>query len=279
MFEISKRNLYINQFENITDLSIYLDKPRKQGRDDASEHGSESFTGTKNYKEAYDFLKYGDENLYSKIKKEKEKLNIDKFLGNVSNRLRYEKRIYGAIPNVPAYLINNPINMISPEKNQLSHRILNIFLDIGVCCGVDTDEIIRNGMLYLNVIDLLEKKGYRCNLYAGASTRCDDKNFYMLVRVKTDREPLNMKKICFPLASPSMLRRIFFRWEEVFDYDFDITNRNYGRDVELSCVSEQLNENLKQNFIVWSYNDGDGNSRTIETILDDLEKQGIKIKD
>lgn len=274
---IKDKKFYLTLFDNITDLANYLKRRRKPGRDNASDTSSEHFSGTKDFKEALEFMKYGDEELYKKIKEEKRKINIEKMLGNVSNRQRYEQRIYGCIPNVPIYLIGSPINMINPEKNMLSHRILNIFLDIAVHGDVDKEDIIRNGIAYLNVIDLLEKKGYRCNLFAGTSSKYGAHHMYMYVKVKTDREPLNLKKICFPLASPSMLRRIYFKWAEVFDYDLDITNDGYGRCEDEKTTKEYLDKFLKSNFIVWSYNE-DGHSRSIEKIIENLKnKYGIQV--
>lgn len=279
MIEINKKNTYINLFENITDLTTYLKKPRKEGRDNESETGSFDFTGTRSYSEAFDLLKYGDEELFKEVKDKRKKINIDKLLGDVSNRLRYENRMYGAVPNVPAYLLNNPINMINPEKNKISHRVLNIYLNLSVNGGVNKDKIIENGILYLTIIDLLEKKGYRCNLYVGDSStvRFSDDDFHMYVRIKTDKEPLNMKKICFCLANPSMLRRIYFRWCEVFDWDRNVTC-GYGHVEDDKFTKEKLGKYLKKDFIVWSYSK-ETNLKDIDKIIEELEKQGIKIKD
>ena len=102
------------------------------------------------------------------------------------------------MPNVPAYLIGNPLNMINTEIGRISHKVINKFLSIGVPCHIDKEEITIRGLIYLTVIDLLEKAGYRCNLYAGvtASGSCAE---YMYVRIKTDREPLNLKKLVLGL--------------------------------------------------------------------------------
>ena len=276
MLEISKSDTYITLFDNITELANYISRPRKPGRENSSERSGPAFSGTNSYEEAFNGLKYGDEKLYNEIKKEREKINIDKFLGNVANRTKYENRVYGCVPNVPAYLTKNPVNMINPEKNIISHKIVNIFLNVGVSGGVDKEDIIRNGITYLNVIDLLDKAGYRCNLYAGVSAR-DDDYFFMYVKVKTDREPLNIKKVAFPIVSPSMLRRIYFKWAEVFDYDKDITQWGYGGVVGNETTKEYLKENIKEDFILWDYHDG-SNSKSIEKILEDLKQQGITIQ-
>ena len=66
-----------------------------------------------------------------------------------------------------------------------------------------TTELMKN-------IIKLEKDGYRCNLYVCEYNR-DDNGYGFMLKLKTDREILNIKKLCFPLVSSSFLRRIAFR--------------------------------------------------------------------
>lgn len=282
MLEINDGKHYINVFDNITEIASYVTtKQRKPGRDNSSEHTDDiSFYGTTCFEKAIELLKYGDENLYSKIKEEKSKIDIDKILGNATKRQNYENRVYGCVPNVPAFLKGDPINMIHMEMNRPSHKIINIFLNIRVGGFTSAEHIIKMGAKYLSVIDLLEKKGYRCNLYSGTANEDDftdgNKWCYMLVRVKTDREPLNLKKICFTLANPSMQRRVKFRWMEVNDFDANFTS-GYGGADEREHTKKILEEKLKDNFIVWTYENQDGNTN-IEEILENLKKEGITIE-
>lgn len=282
MLEINDKKTYINVFDNITELTKYIDKKeRKEGRDNDSESTWDSdFFGTKNFKEAYNLLKYGDEKLYNKIKIESKKINIDKIIGANNQKLKYKNNFYGCIPNIPVYLKNQPINMINPEKNQPANKILNIFLNIRVNGNIEAEEIMKIGLKYLTIIDILEKNGYRCNLYSGCAN--ENSNIsgvysYLLLRVKTDKEPLNLKKICFTIAHPSMQRRIKFRWMEVNDFEYDFTN-GYGSKDEPKHTKKVLDSKLKDNFIIWTYEDGI-KSKDIEKILEDLKNDyGIKIE-
>ena len=281
MVSYENSSTYINMFDNLTDLSQYLtSKKRKKGRDKSSESGSYSFTGTSSYEEAFNLFKYGDEELYKKFKDEKAKIKIDELLGNAVRRQKYVNRNYGCVPNVPAYLIGNPLNMINTEIGRISHKVINIFLSIGVPFHIDKEEITRRGLIYLTVIDLLEKAGYRCNLYAGVTTS-QSRAEYMYVRIKTDREPLNLKKLVFPLAHPSMLRRIYFRWAEVNDYDYDITTSGYGSNDSTSAITEKMKNLYKEDFILWTYvdiySDGSHTAKDIEKIIEELKEKGIKL--
>ena len=280
MLSFESKDNYINLFDNITDLSQYLSsKKRKEGRDKSSEDSDSSFSGTKSFQEAFDLFRYGDEELYKKFKEQSSKINIDKLLGNAVRKQKYVNRNYGCVPNVPNYLIGNPLNMINAEIGRISHKVINIFLSIGVPWTVDKEDIINTGIIYLSVIDLLEKAGYRCNLYAGV-TASSAKHEYMYVRIKTDREPLNLKKLVFPLVHPSMLRRIYFRWAEVNDYDYDITG-GYGKNDDEKTILNNMKKIYNEDFILWTYNNigknKDHNIKKIEEILEDLKKKGIEL--
>lgn len=276
MIEINKNNSYINVFDNINEVNQYITtRHHKDGRDNSSQDkGDADWYGTNSFEEATNKLIHGDEDLYNRINDEIKKLNLDKMLGNVSNKLKYEHRTYGCIPNIPAYLTNNPLNMINPEKTELSHKVLNIFLNIRVGCGTDGEKVVKIGSKYLAVIDLLEKAGYRCNLYSGVANGKYGDKCLLMVKVKTDREPFNLKKICFTIANPAMQRRIKFRWMEVNDGK-DFTNSGYGSTCDSDDIKKML-ELTRQDYIVWNY-ERNNSAFKIEDIIKELEEQGIKI--
>ena len=286
MIEFKSTGVYFNAFDNIAELSKYVtERPRKPGRNDESEREekcgfySSGFYGTKDFNEAICLLKDGDLKLYESIKTEKKKINIEKIIGVNNQRLKYQNRLYGAVPNVPSYLKGLPINMINAEKKTPANRVLNIMLNIRVSGGVEDEEIKKIGSKYLTIIDILEKNGYRCNLYSGCANCSCGVHSYMLVRIKTDKEPLNLKKICFTIANPSMQRRIKFKWMEVNDCQYDFTRDGYGGQDSEQSIKKNVDEIMKDNFIIWGYEDGN-KAKPIEMIIEDLkEKYGIRIGD
>lgn len=283
MLEIKKSNLYLTMYDNLTEFSCYLDNRKtKPGRNNESSNDGESFSGTKSYEEAYNLFKYGDESLLSKIKREINKVDISKVIGNVNNKLKYEGRVYGVVPNVPIYLKGLPINMINPERTIPNNRIVNIILTVGVPWYITKEDIMETGAIYLNVLDLLEKRGYRVNLYVADTTESCGNNSISCIRVKTDREPLNLKKICFPIAHPSMLRRIFFRYDEVNDGNFDVTHNGYGKAMQKKEVDKIIKNELKEDYIIWTFVDKEEDDRhtikDLKKIIKDLESQGINIE-
>lgn len=278
MKEVKKNNDYLNVFNNISEFLNYLEtKPHKSGRDNASqERGNKSWNGTNSYKDAVELARYGDDELFEKLNSEIKKLNINSMLGNAKRRNVYFNDVYGFIPNVPNMMVNSPLTMINIKKDGLSQRVVNIFLNVRVSSWVDGDDVIKIGLKYLNVIDILEKRGYRCNLYSGvANSSYGGKHCCLMVRVKTDREPLNLKKICFTIANPAMQRRLKFKWMEVNDGP-DFTS-GYGQAESESYIKDLLSRELKDNFVIWNY-ESENKSKTIEQLVNDLKKDGIDIE-
>ena len=124
MIEIKKKDIYINLFDNISELTHYLTRPIKSDRASESEKNDYSFTRTRTYDESVNLFKYGDEDLYKRIKQNKSQINVEELLGNVIKRRSYQKNVYGCVPNVPAYLMSNPINMLLREESNVSQKIL-----------------------------------------------------------------------------------------------------------------------------------------------------------
>lgn len=278
MLEINDGTNYINVFDNINELTKYITtKKRKPDRRRESEDDDYDFFKTKDFNEAVELLKYGDEELYNQINLERKKIDLSKIIGAENQRLRYENNVYGCVANVPMYLKGIPKDMILPQKNRPGNKILNIFLNIRVSGGVSSETITNIGVKYLTILDILEKNGYRCNLYSGcANEGCGSHYSYLMLRIKTDKEPLNLKKICFTIAHPSMQRRIKFKWMEVNDFEYNFTN-GYGHPDEIEHTKYVIDKKLKDNFIIWTYENGI-KGKSIEQLLKDLEKDyGIKI--
>lgn len=278
MYQYKKNNIYLNQFENITELANYVSKRKTvSGRNsDSMQEGdsAERFTTTKSLEEAIELFRYGDEALLEKIKEEQKKFDIDKFLGNAIKRNNYTNEVYGSVPNVPLYLIGaSPVNMITKKPLSISHKVVNIFLNIRVNGGTSAKTIIKIGSMYLTLIDLLEKHNYRCNLYSGTVNDVHGETHILMVKVKTDREPLNLKKICFTIANPSMQRRIKFRWMEVNDADEFAYGYGGYRTKEES--TEALKKVFKEDYYIWTYEDAEGSN--IDNLVAELEKQGLKL--
>jgi hypothetical protein len=126
----------------------------------------------------------------------------------------------------------------------------------------------------------LEKGGYRCNLYIGDASQCSGEKTYCLTKIKTDREPFNIKKNIFTIMNPGFFRRILFKWCESCNSEVEFTQDGYGRPITSDeTIKSDLDKTLKGNFMIWTFQKN-SNEVTIEKVLEDLEKKyGIKLGD
>jgi hypothetical protein len=77
---------------------------------------------------------------------------------------------------------------------------------------VDPQDIINRGAAVVALIDKIQSEGQRVELIAFChiAGRRNDR-LIMAVTVKRPEEPIDMDRVAFALAHPSMLRRAFFR--------------------------------------------------------------------
>lgn len=281
MFRYKKKGEMILQiFPNVSEFYKYVKStPRRKGAKKESEDTGRSFAYTDTLEEAYDLLLKTDDKLYKKYQNTK-KIDIEKILGNRINRKKFKDDIVGFTPNVPNYIRGVPLNMINEIPKNISQKCLNIFINIDVSAFVDTSEMLKAGTLYIQIIDLLEKTGYRCNVYTGITVDGNSGEIGVCYfKIKTDREPFNIKKCIFPLSNPAMFRRIFFKWIECTEFDNELTKNGYGAPLrDEQRTKEIIGKHLKTNAIVWNFQTMKGISE--DKIIEKLEKDyGIKIGD
>lgn len=196
-------------FNSISELMTELDNaPVIPGRDDSSEdrdRGS-SWCDTSSWEEAHDNMIYGK--IYDNISADLKKYKTN----GCKDKPTIKKDVVGHSVNVPLYLSGAPRCMYK-RMNTINNKIINIIYNCSVPCMVDQDDIVKTTTELMKNIIKLEQDGYRVNLYIMEYNDNDD-GYGFLLKLKTDRETLNIKKLCFPLVSSSFLRRIDFRIKE-----------------------------------------------------------------
>ena len=179
--------------------------------------------------------------------------------------------VVGFMPNIPNYILGIPTNMIRDNRTMINSKVLNIFINISAAWYIDKEDIKRNAAKYVYAINRLEEEGYRCNVYTGSAGERRDKKNLLVVKIKSDKEPMNLAKMSFPLCHPSMLRRLKFKWMETIPIDF---GSGYGQsitsDVEISTLLKNIFGNIK--FIVLSVSSSPGK---IGDVIDMLKKKGM----
>lgn len=171
------------------------------------------FTGTQSFDEAQSLLKNGWEDMSNKIS---QKLKADNVEIKPSMAYRNTLGVQGFQPVVPLYLQGVPQNMASRRMVPVKQKIITLNKSISYSAFWTIDGIMEESIKAFKLIKRLEAQNYRCmlNLVFGSSSST---NAYVIkIKLKSPNEKLNISKLSFPLVNPSMLRRLIFRFIEVY---------------------------------------------------------------
>ena len=76
-------------------------------------------------------------------------------------------------------------------------------------CGTDAKDIMNAGLTVLKIAYSLERKGFRVRIDVNPFlARSSREETCALVCVKDWRQPIDIKKVAFPIAHPAMFRRL-----------------------------------------------------------------------
>ena len=202
-------------FNSIADVVNYIDITERTlpyQRYHASDSNNYGFTGTHTMEEARELLFHGWEDGAKQLKS---KVNVN----NNGYRSKAFYDIAGFQCSVPRYLQGIPTNMINNKKVVQKQKVVNITKDFGYSGATSTQTMMRESVKFLQAVDKLEKQGMRCNVFVSVVTRSRKSKGYIDIRVKVkdSSQRMNLKQLAFPLAHPSMFRRIVFGLIERLD--------------------------------------------------------------
>lgn len=280
-------NVVYEEFNDIEDLLETLaSRPNNEIMRD--EHSSEkedsSFSKTSSYKEATDLLRNGYTEILGDVKSAVRKNN--KFIYQYQERQRKVKNMpIGFIPNVPNALQNKPDSMINILQKPKKRKTINIIYAMSGSCGESADVFVKAGAALVSALNLIEISGIQTRLSVsfmasesnygffsfGHETREEDKQLiFPILRVKNYGERFNLTKICFPMAHPSMFRRIGFKYLETCPQLTDSNFANgYGRVPELGKIRAAVDTD--ENTYILNTRFIKDNDYDIHKILKELE--------
>lgn len=130
--------------------------------------------------------------------------------------------VVGSTPIVSNALRGLPNSMYAYDRNPVRDKIITLVMDIGVSATVDVQEFRDWGSRMIGEALALERAGHRVkidccasfNMYDRASGEHTTFNHVLRVPLKSENNPIDIKRVCFPLAEASFLRRILFDWYE-----------------------------------------------------------------
>lgn len=228
-------------------LSVIGNRPNNKvmRNQHASETNGKDFTGTASYKDAVDLFQNGYTEILPKIKNGMAKiLNL-----NVQNqpRRRIQTGIVGYAPHVPNAILGLPNSMILTESQPQKIKAISIVYSPTQNCMTDAKEFVKCGIVLLSIIQTLELRGIRVNLkIMFYCAECGTEYVFPTIKLKDYREHMDIQKLCFPLAHPSMFRRFGFKWLETIDGIKNNWDFGYGRtitDYNDPHIINQLSDN------------------------------------
>lgn len=205
--------------------------------------GSESFTKTKNFEEAVELFKNGWSDMAGKLV---QKLKVIESKTEPTMKPKNTLGMCGYQAIVPLYLQGVPNNMVNKKMVPVKQKVITLNKSIDYNAGTSSDQIINESIKAMQIVKKLEAQGYRCNLNIVLGTQEKGKGFFIKVRIKSANEKMNISKLAFPLVHPSMLRRLFFRFIEVYPNITKDFLYGYGA----PSTSNQLRETFKGEYLL-----------------------------
>lgn len=177
----------------------------------SSKKGDSYFTQTNSFEEAWELMTYGWRDASKEMTGKYKKMRDFKQTGMA---LSMKPDVMGFQPIVPNWLANQPMSMVNARMDVKKQKVLNMVKIITYHGGMSAKTMMEDGIKTLVMIDTLERAGYRINLEVCDMGLAGGEYLGSMVRVKNANERFNIAKVAFPVAHPSMLRRMVFRFVE-----------------------------------------------------------------
>ena len=186
-----------------------------------AEHGSVTndkwWTKTESFEEAVNLFKNGWSDMATKLV---QKLKVIESKTEPTMKPRNKLDVCGYQAIVPLYLQGVPNNMVNKKMVPVKQKVITLNKSLDYNGGTSSDKIVEESIKAMQIVKKLEAQGFRCNLNICLGTSAgwgkDARQFIIKVRIKSANEKMNISKLAFPLVHPSMLRRLFFRFIEVY---------------------------------------------------------------
>lgn len=209
--------------------------------EDSSESGSDDFTGTSSYDEAIKLLTCGYTDILDKLSLGIKKTS--KFLENTDfSKSHIVEDVQGITPVIPNYLQGLPKTMCYRSTVPRKVKTINIIYSPNENSSHSSDEFIDAGVVLLSVIRAIEKSSISIKLDCMFSDAIKNNEAVVgIVKIKDYKDRLDLQKLCFPIAHPSMLRRVGFKYLETApDMKESGFSFGYGQTPDLEKIEEFL---------------------------------------
>lgn len=247
---MKEENMYVTEYHSLTEfLSDITSRPNNTFFKDR--HSSETYESTstrdkwyntEDFQQASYLLTHGWDSAAKKMATKVKLTNA------TSTAVRSSKPAYGVVgsqASVPRYLQGIPTNMVSRQMTYAKQKVVTITKGISYNSRWKPDDILAECIKALQIIQSMENGGQRVRLNVIWCVTAGNGKAHTICKVcvKQPDERLNLSKMAFALAHPSMLRRIFFKWMETDDFTKHDMGYAYGYPASQDVRNKVLEEN------------------------------------
>ena len=214
-----KSKISVLAFDNTSELAKYLktvptNNIWKNKNLDSDQEKSSGFNDFNSLKEAVQALEYGTDMYYKDFKKNKKKVQDFIRKREQNKNASYKNDRVGFIPIVPKVIQGHPVNMVNQDIRPKPYPTARILIDKSNSAGINSKNMCEFYSIIFVLIQLLENKGIRCEIWTVEAGECGDEITIHKLKLKNYTQPLNTFKIQFPIIASDYLRRIVFRLME-----------------------------------------------------------------
>lgn len=211
----------IQKFESMLEFTNQVKLPRAEDNTYCSsgKSGDKDWAGTNNFPQAVELAENGWPDGLKKIKKAIEDLEA---LPVMEPLPVFD--VCGEAFNLDAVLTGQPENMfyfIPQESNK--PRVIPISFAFNFTAKTNSREIIKRGAAIASAVNDLENQGFRVELYAHKLTRHpgneSGNDLFTIIKIKDADQHLDLERLVYIAAHPSMNRRLGFKLCEQYGRD------------------------------------------------------------
>ena len=201
-----------------------------------------SWLGVESYEQALGLLEEGYQPVVEEMK-----TMIKTNLQGEAKRISFHNDVVGYAPIVPLAIMGVPNSMLNSYMKPIKSKVVDVYYDGTFRCGTSSSDIIATGAKVISVIMKLEQQGYRFNLYQVQGYSDETGTNLMKVKLKDAAQPIDIKRISFPMAHTAFFRVIGFDWYSKTPRGRYISG--YGKALSyISKTSGKLGEMFKEMF-------------------------------
>lgn len=201
-----------------------------------------SWLGVESYEQALRLLEEGYQPVVEEMK-----TMIKTNLQGEGKRISFHNDVVGYAPIVPLAIMGVPNSMLNSYMKPIKSKVVDVYYDGAFRGGTSSSDIIATGAKVISVIIKLEQQGYRFNLYQVQGYSDETGTNLMKVKLKDAAQPIDIKRISFPMAHTAFFRVIGFDWYSKTPRGRYISG--YGRALsDISKTSGKLGEMFREMF-------------------------------